>query len=1496
MLGLSGDQVSSSLTAITQIVSKGVVASEELRGQLAEHLPGAMQIAARAMGKTTAEFQHQLETGQLLAGDFLPKFAAELQKTFGPGSAAGVENLTGATNRFKTAITELELKAGESGFAKIMADGLNQVTAAINAIPEDKIARITNAFKGLREFGVMRALTSPVDGAVGAGLAYASGTNADAGNWSGMQSDIRDRLRYLPGYASTEAQNKALEEGKQLYRDLITLIEQRAVTTENASKRMLEAEGKIAEALKKRSEMDNRALARGAEQPGYYKNTPEVDSINEQAQALYEKHLPQSIALVQQYYAALGILQTALDNNVMSSARFASAQGEIERTTLLALNATALQVQNAKTALSQQGFQNEIDLQKQTLDTERAALKSSLDARFIDESTYAQKVYELDNAAIDLTLQGEQLKLAALASQREAWQRLEGDYLTANELLAKGYEWDQKSLAIKGQIAVNEAKRLDSAIARQKELNDAERAEFEIINRIDVSAQSYLDSLTAQHDAEALSLSLLGQSALQQQIANAQAQIAIGLKNELKRLDQEMFDLQRQGKLSDNAVERINNAKVAAQDAAATQTTWTAQVLATGDAYKSMSTFVDGFINAAFSGFKSLKDFLKNQLFDWLKQSLLKPFIMQIAASVMGGGGAAGAAASALGGGGGTSIVGSLASAVLGSGTFLGGILGTGGLAAAGTALTSTLAATGSITGALGAAATSLAASGGILGAAAGVLASIPVIGWIALAAAAAYAVFGKSRDPGFKIDNNLTNVGNSPSHFTANAISAYDISGKGTDSAETQAALKPLKTAVNTIDDLLANKLLGADVLSKIRANMNQVNNATSWEHLDKEGIEKGTKSFLIQRYGVIFDQVDAKIAASVRGFTGTSEALLQFIAGVVGVMQSLQDNAAYFKAVIGESVSVGQISGLAKEGETLAQTLTRVVNVFTATNGVAALMGKDVATAFGAVGLASLEARQNLIDLAGGIQSLDQMSQFFYEHFYTAQERGARDLAAANATVAATFAEMNLAVPQTRAEFRRLVEAQDLTTESGRRAWTALMRVAAAFDTVTNSSEPAKNRLQIEATPVGERSADYLANFFTDSERHSLAMAEAQRRVNEEFAHFGIVAPTTRAQFRAIVEGIDQTTEGGRQMYAALMALVPQFSALTDQVERLQTAISVGVALEAGAQLAADSMAQLFAIIDSTGEATNVKLSRKIAASGALAAQLDAQYRAQVARDGGNVYAAALALASARDTVLGQQAALAGNLALFTSLQAQYGGFADQMYTLELWRQAQITAANGNAATLLLIEQSYNERRNAILQGGLQQGLSAISRTLQDWINGLLLNQQLTTLNPAQQLMEARRQYEQALVSGDASRITSSADAYLRIARDYFASSQAYTDIYNAVIAQVRALIAGGGTGTPPPPFDPGGGAGVSPRPTGAIGGGTPSGGANATAASATEAAAAARQSATVATDALAQIMAAVKYSIDANGEQDRESRDAATDKIVAAVARPGAVRAAV
>lgn len=113
-MGLSAEDTKGTFLALGQIMGKGKVQAEELRGQIGERVPGAFAIAARAMGVTTAQLDKMMSTGQLLAEDFLPKFAEEMSKTFSSGAIDNVDSMTSNINRLGSAWLELQVAMGSS--------------------------------------------------------------------------------------------------------------------------------------------------------------------------------------------------------------------------------------------------------------------------------------------------------------------------------------------------------------------------------------------------------------------------------------------------------------------------------------------------------------------------------------------------------------------------------------------------------------------------------------------------------------------------------------------------------------------------------------------------------------------------------------------------------------------------------------------------------------------------------------------------------------------------------------------------------------------------------------------------------------------------------------------------------------------------------------------------------------------------------------------------------------------------------------------------------------------------------------------------------------------------------------------------------------------------------------------------------------------------------------------------------------------------------------
>lgn len=120
-MGLEASQTNSVLLALGQMASKGTVSSQELKLQLGNALPGAMGIAARAMGVTVTELDIMISKGDVLATKFLPKLANELVTTFSPALEAKLKTSSALFQDTKNRIFDLKVMVGNELMPAVLA-------------------------------------------------------------------------------------------------------------------------------------------------------------------------------------------------------------------------------------------------------------------------------------------------------------------------------------------------------------------------------------------------------------------------------------------------------------------------------------------------------------------------------------------------------------------------------------------------------------------------------------------------------------------------------------------------------------------------------------------------------------------------------------------------------------------------------------------------------------------------------------------------------------------------------------------------------------------------------------------------------------------------------------------------------------------------------------------------------------------------------------------------------------------------------------------------------------------------------------------------------------------------------------------------------------------------------------------------------------------------------------------------------------------------------
>lgn len=127
VLGSSQQQMQGALMALEQMISKGKVSMEELRRQLGNALPGAMQIAAKAMGTTSAGLQEMLEAG-LDSQKFVTRFSAQLHEEFGGKAVEASHTLRAELQRLQNALFDVKASFLDGEAGEAFADVIKQLT------------------------------------------------------------------------------------------------------------------------------------------------------------------------------------------------------------------------------------------------------------------------------------------------------------------------------------------------------------------------------------------------------------------------------------------------------------------------------------------------------------------------------------------------------------------------------------------------------------------------------------------------------------------------------------------------------------------------------------------------------------------------------------------------------------------------------------------------------------------------------------------------------------------------------------------------------------------------------------------------------------------------------------------------------------------------------------------------------------------------------------------------------------------------------------------------------------------------------------------------------------------------------------------------------------------------------------------------------------------------------------------------------------------------
>jgi len=271
-----------------------------------------------------------------------------------------------------------------------------------------------------------------------------------------------------------------------------------------------------------------------------------------------------------------------------------------------------------------------------------------------------------------------------------------------------------------------------------------------------------------------------------------------------------------------------------------------------------------------------------------------------------------------------------------------------------------------------------------------------------------------------------------------------------------------------------------------------------------------------------------------------------------------------------------------------------------------------KGMGGVLGSIAGLSSDATVELANAAGGMSALSSGVSSYMQGFLSDGERQAAMLGAIGQQLHAVGVE----TPKTREAFKDLVNAQDLTTEGGRKTFAALMGVAGAFAEVVPASEKAARSAEDIAN---ERAS--LEQRLLQAQGDTVALRNAEREAldaTNRALYDQIVALEDAQAVASERAGLEQklltlqgsTTELRRREREALdpanRALYDQITALEDQAD----------AADKAAKALDDAKDALADLIDGLKEAAQSALAGVQRAVDAQRQQLQDAYRADVAK----------------------------------------------------------------------------------------------------------------------------------------------------------------------------------------------------------------------------------------------------------------------------------------
>ena len=328
---------------------------------------------------------------------------------------------------------------------------------------------------------------------------------------------------------------------------------------------------------------------------------------------------------------------------------------------------------------------------------------------------------------------------------------------------------------------------------------------------------------------------------------------------------------------------------------------------------------------------------------------------------------------------------------------------------------------------------------------------------------------------------------------------------------------------------------------------------NKTKYKDLDEETRSALGDQFLAMRQGTLnMAEILGLGTDAISNFTAKIKVSLKGLSAEDAQKKIQEEFDKIAESLAGTALGTDRYT---RVGETSVQTLIRLATSLTGVNTAFENLGVTLYEA----SLAGGDMASQLVDLFGGAESFNQATSAYFQNFYSADEQ--RE--AVRRSLQKALDGLDLQLPDidasdARAQWKALADAQDLTTDAGRRAWSVLVQLSGAFAGVTQSAADAAQAAQRLTEQQRQQSLSAVDDAYAALQR-SIGMQRSL--VQETISSTRAVFDTLRDQVRSMYGEVDsaaamQAAQGRAFIEQALV--VAQTTGYLPDGEQLAEAIS--------------------------------------------------------------------------------------------------------------------------------------------------------------------------------------------------------------------------------------------------------------------------------------------------------------------------------------------------